>query len=111
MTISGLQVKLTDWEEGNYKVVDSPNPRGEIVLGGDPIAKGYFKMPEKTKEDFFEENGTRWFRTGDIGEFDQFGQLRIVDRKKDLVKLQLGMGCFFFGGKFFSTILDIIILR
>ena len=98
--ISGLQVKLTDWEEGNYKVVDSPNPRGEIVLGGDPIAKGYFKMPEKTKEDFFEENGTRWFRTGDIGEFDQFGQLRIVDRKKDLVKLQLGMGCFF-GGNFF----------
>ena len=110
MTISGLQVKLTDWEEGNYKVVDSPNPRGEIVLGGDPIAKGYFKMPEKTKEDFFEENGTRWFRTGDIGEFDQFGQLRIVDRKKDLVKLQLAMGCFF-GGNFFYTILDIIILR
>merc|ERR1719433_2118009 len=45
--MTGLQVKLTDWEEGNYKVVDSPNPRGEIVLGGDPIAKGYFKMPEK----------------------------------------------------------------
>ena len=71
-------------------MVDSPNPRGEIILGGDPIAKGYFKLPEKTKEEFFEENGTRWFRTGDIGEYDQYGQLRIVDRKKDLVKLQLG---------------------
>ena len=47
-------------------------------------------MPEKTTEDFFEENGIRWFRTGDIGEFDKNGKLKIVDRKKDLVKLQLG---------------------
>ena len=78
-----------DWDEGNYKVVDSPNPRGEIILGGDPIAKGYFKLPEKTKEEFFEENGTRWFRTGDIGEYDRYGQLRIVDRKKDLVNFYI----------------------
>ena len=87
---AGLQVKLVDWEEGNYTVRDSPNPRGEIVVGGDAIAKGYYQMPEKTKEEFYEENGTRWFRTGDIGEYDTLGQLRIVDRKKDLVKLQLG---------------------
>ena len=35
-------------------------------------------------------SGRRWFKTGDIGEFDQDGQLTIVDRKKDIVKLQGG---------------------
>ena len=85
-----MKVKLVDWEEGNYTVRDNPNPRGEIILGGDSIANGYLEMPEKTKEDFFEEDGVRWFRTGDIGEFDEHGQLKIIDRKKDLVKLQLG---------------------
>ncbi len=44
----------------------------------------------KTAESFFEENGKRWFKTGDIGEFGERGSLRIIDRKKDLVKLQLG---------------------
>ena len=48
-------------------------------------------MEEKTKEDFFtDEEGIRWFRTGDIGQFEADGKLTIVDRKKDLVKLQLG---------------------
>ena len=38
--ILGLQVKLVDWAEGNYKISDKPNPRGEIILGGDTISKG-----------------------------------------------------------------------
>lgn len=88
--MTGLKVKLVDWEEGNYKIKDDPNPRGEIILGGDTISKGYFNLPDKTQEDFFQENGVNWFRTGDIGEFDKNGKLKIVDRKKDLVKLQLG---------------------
>ena len=37
--MTGVEVRLVDWEEGNYKVTDRPNPRGEIILGGDPIAK------------------------------------------------------------------------
>ena len=37
--MTGVEVKLVDWDEGNYKVTDRPNPRGEIILGGDAVAK------------------------------------------------------------------------
>ena len=47
-------------------------------------------MEEKTKEDFFTEYGRHWFRSGDIGEMTDDGQVKIIDRKKDLVKLQFG---------------------
>ena len=64
---------------------------GEIVLGGGNIASEYFRLPEKSKDDFSkDENGLRWFRTGDIGEIGPLGTLKIVDRKKDLVKLDHG---------------------
>ena len=35
------------------------------------MAKGYFKNEEKTREDFYTENGMRWFKSGDIGELDK----------------------------------------
>ena len=41
-------------------------PRGEIVVGGLLVSKGYYKLPEKTAESFYVENGTQWFRTGKI---------------------------------------------
>ena len=48
-------------------------------------------MPEKTEEEFTSyAHARRWFRTGDIGEFQRDGTLKIIDRKKDLVKLQFG---------------------
>jgi len=85
-----VDIKLVDWEEGNYRVTDSPAPQGEVHVGGDQVAVGYFKREEETSENFYEEHGKRWFRTGDIGTFDNDGVLRIIDRKKDLVKLQHG---------------------
>jgi len=88
--MAGMELKLVNWDEGNYKVTDRPNPRGEILISGTSVAKGYFKNEEKTEEAFFMENGKRWFKTGDIGEFSKDGALKVIDRKKDLVKLQLG---------------------
>ena len=41
---------------------------------------GYFKQPEKTAEVYFVENGQRWFYTGDIGEMEGDGSLRIVGK-------------------------------
>merc|ERR1719334_2458773 len=87
--MGGLEIRLVDWEEGNYRISDNP-PRGEILLGGKSVARGYFKNEEKTKEDFFKENGKQFFRSGDIGELQPDGNFRLIDRKKDLVKLQLG---------------------
>ena len=87
----GVQTQLINWDEGNYTVNDQPNPRGEIIIGGGNVASEYFRQPEKTKEDFFQdETGRRWFRTGDIGQMNPDGTLKIVDRKKDLVKLHHG---------------------
>ena len=72
-------------------MTDSPQPRGEILIGGGNVASRYYKLPGKTEEEFtVDEHGRRWFRTGDIGQFDQCGTLKIIDRKKDLVKLQFG---------------------
>ncbi|KFP10086.1 long-chain-fatty-acid--CoA ligase 4 isoform X1 [Egretta garzetta] len=85
------EIKLRDWQEGGYTNKDKPNPRGEIIIGGPNVSMGYFKNKEKTTEEFsIDENGQRWFCTGDIGEFHPDGCLQIIDRKKDLVKLQAG---------------------
>jgi long-chain acyl-CoA synthetase len=85
------ELKLVDWPEGGYRVTDKPNPRGEIYIGGDNIALGYYELPDKTKEDFsFSKDGLAYFATGDIGEMLPNGSLKIVDRKKDIVKLQGG---------------------
>merc|ERR1719319_171325 len=65
----GVRLRLINWEEGNYRVTDQPRPRGEILIGGKNISDiGYFKQPQKTLEEYFtDEEGIRWFKTGDIG--------------------------------------------
>ena len=58
-----MSIRLVDWEEGGYRVTDSEGPRGEIVIGGDHVAKEYYNLPEKTEEEFFDDVGKRWFKT------------------------------------------------
>jgi long-subunit acyl-CoA synthetase (AMP-forming) len=55
---------------------------GEVLMKSDVVMPGYRNLPEKTKEAFTEDG---WLRTGDIGEFDEDGYLKIVDRKKELI--------------------------
>ncbi|XP_054819384.1 long chain acyl-CoA synthetase 8-like [Prosopis cineraria] len=84
-------IKLVSWDEGGYMTSDKPMPRGEVVIGGFSVTTGYFKSPEKTNEVFkVDEKGMRWFYTGDIGRLHPDGCLDIIDRKKDIVKLQHG---------------------
>jgi len=61
--------------------------RGEIITRGSTLSAGYYMMPELTAE-VFEKDG--WFHTGDIGQWTKDGSLKIVDRKKNLVKMKGG---------------------
>ncbi|XGW35872.1 hypothetical protein V3C99_019229 [Haemonchus contortus] len=87
--LTSCEFLLEGWEEAGYSPYNE-RPQGEVLIGGRSVAIGYYNNPEKTKEDFVERNGKRYFATGDIGEFREDGSLRIIDRKKDLLKLAHG---------------------
>ena len=75
--IFGVEVKCVDDDDNEVP----RGERGEIVIRGSNVMKGYYKRPEATAEAF--KNG--WFHSGDIGIFDEEGYLSVVDRKKDMI--------------------------
>jgi long-chain acyl-CoA synthetase len=77
--LPGVEIKLID-EDGD-EVEDEGDP-GEIVVRGPNVFSGYWNRPEESKAAFTEDG---WFRSGDVGVFDDDGDLYIVDRKKDMV--------------------------
>ncbi len=55
---------------------------GDIQVTGPNVFKGYWRMPEKTREEFTDDG---WFNTGDVGRIDERGYVTIVGRSKDLI--------------------------
>ena len=83
---ASVEVKLVDEAELGY-FTNKKQPQGEIWIRGGSVTDGYLDLPEETKESFTDDG---WFKTGDIGEFDAKGHLKIIDRKKNLVKTMNG---------------------
>jgi malonyl-CoA/methylmalonyl-CoA synthetase len=76
--LPGVSVRVRD-EQGNAV------PTGEIggiQVKGPNVFKGYWRMPEKTRDEFTEDG---WFKTGDVGKIDQLRYVTIVGRSKDLI--------------------------
>lgn len=75
----GPKVKCILFLPGGYTKLDKPHPRGEVLIGGPNVTMGYYKFDNMTSDEYFvDENGQRWFCTGDIGEIHPDGCLQIV---------------------------------
>ncbi len=58
---------------------------GRILLGGDTVAAGYMDAARASKGAFFEEDGIRWYITGDLGELSDDGKLTVLGRADDVI--------------------------
>jgi long-chain acyl-CoA synthetase len=82
-----MEVCLESCPEFDYTVDDKPNPRGELLLRGPAVFREYYKNEEETSKSL-EADG--WFHSGDIAQIDNMGRLKIIDRKKNVLKLAQG---------------------
>jgi malonyl-CoA/methylmalonyl-CoA synthetase len=76
--LPGVSVRVAS---ADRRVLGSGEP-GEVQIRGPNVFVGYWRMPEKTKEEFTDDG---WFHTGDVGQWSQDGYLSIVGRAKDLI--------------------------
>jgi malonyl-CoA/methylmalonyl-CoA synthetase len=78
LPLPGVEVRVV----GEGDAPQAPGEIGAVQVRGPNVFAGYWRMPEKTREEFTDDG---WFKTGDVGRFDAHGYLTIVGRSKDLV--------------------------
>ena len=76
--LPGVEIRVTD---ANNQTV-ATHEVGAVQVKGPNVFKGYWRLPDKTAEDFTEDN---FFNTGDQGTFDDNGYLSIIGREKDMI--------------------------
>ncbi|KAL6348941.1 hypothetical protein AAG906_033597 [Vitis piasezkii] len=83
--VPNVDVCLESVPEMGYDALSS-TPRGEICIRGKTLFSGYYKREDLTKEVLVDG----WFHTGDVGEWQPDGSMKIIDRKKNIFKLSQG---------------------
>lgn len=84
---AGIPIFHTDARviDVDTRVEKGPGETGEIVVNGPQVFKGYWKRPDATTEAFIEIDGKSFFRTGDLGHYDEEGYFFITDRLKRMI--------------------------
>jgi long-chain acyl-CoA synthetase len=83
--VPNVDVCLESVPEMEYDALSS-TPRGEVCIRGDTLFSGYYKREDLTKEVLVDG----WLHTGDVGEWQPDGSMKIIDRKKNIFKLSQG---------------------
>jgi len=81
LPMPGTRIKVADWDTGRMLPIGQ---QGEILVATPSLMKGYWQRPDATAEAMRGE----WFRTGDIGVYDEMGFLHILGRRKEMLKVR-----------------------
>ncbi|RAL61757.1 hypothetical protein DID88_002822 [Monilinia fructigena] len=84
---ASMEVCLESVPDMEYLATDTPNPRGEILLRGTALFSEYYRNEAETSKTI---DADGWFHSGDIGEVDSLGRFKIIDRRKNVLKLAQG---------------------